>query len=49
VTYHGPNGEAVKSKKNGCYGWEENYDEQGNKTKIFLDKDGKRIAAEGRQ
>jgi hypothetical protein len=45
VTYHAANGEAVKSKKNGCYGWEANYDEQGNKTvSTYLDKDGKPVA-----
>jgi hypothetical protein len=44
VTYHATNGEAVKSTKDGYYGWEAEYDEQGNKTVSYLGKDGKRIA-----
>jgi hypothetical protein len=28
LTYHAANGEAVKSKKNGSYGWEAKYDER---------------------
>jgi YD repeat-containing protein len=44
VTYHAANGDAVKSTKDGYYGWEAKYDEQGNKTVAYLDKDGKRIA-----
>jgi phage protein U len=44
VTYHATNGEAVKSPKDGYYGWEAEYDEQGNKTVSYLGKDGKRIA-----
>ena len=28
-TYHGPNGEPVLSKKDGCHGWEAEYDRAG--------------------
>ncbi len=48
LTYHAADGEAVKSKKNGSYGWEAKYDEQGNKTVTYFGKDGKPIAAKQR-
>ena len=48
VTYHAANGDAVKSTKDGYYGWEAKYDEQGNKTVTYLAKDGKPIAGEQR-
>ena len=48
VTYHAANGDAVKSTKDGYYGWEAKYDEQGNKTMTYLAKDGKPIAGEQR-
>jgi hypothetical protein len=41
-TFYGANGEPVLSKKDGHYGWEAEYDENGNKTiKAYLGKDGK--------
>ena len=48
VTYHATNGDAVKSTKDGYYGWEAKYDEQGNKTVAYLGKDGEPIAGEQR-
>ena len=45
VTYHAANGDAVKSTKDGYYGWEAKYDGQGNKTVTYFGKDGKPIAA----
>ena len=48
VTYHAANGEAIKSKKNGYYGWEAKYDDQGNKTVTYLGKDGKPITGKQR-
>jgi len=48
VTYHAANGDPVKSTKDGYYGWEAKYDEQGNKTVTYLAKDGKPIAGEQR-
>jgi phage protein U len=49
VTYHAANGDAVKSTKDGYYGWEAKYDEQGNKTVAYLGKDGRPIAGKQRQ
>jgi hypothetical protein len=48
VTYHDTNGDAVKSTKDGYYGWEAKYDEQGNKTVTYLGKEGESIAGEQR-
>jgi hypothetical protein len=48
VTYHASNGDAVKSTKDGYYGWEAKYDEEGNKTVTYLGQDGKAIAGEQR-
>jgi YD repeat-containing protein len=48
LTYHAANGDAVKSTKDGHYGWEAKYDEQGNKTVTYLGEDGKPIADEQR-
>src|SRR5438270_4866938 len=44
VTFQDANGEPVLSKKNGYYGWEAEYDEQGNKIiSTYLGKDGKQM------
>jgi eukaryotic-like serine/threonine-protein kinase len=41
-TFHGANGEPVLSKKDGHYGWEAEYDENGHQTvKTYIGLDGK--------
>ena len=42
MTFQDANGEPVLSKKSGYYGWEAEYDQQGNKIiSTYLGKDGK--------